>query len=67
MNPDAQCKGGQTTLQGIPEGITEFPCPVCKAVCEVIWPRSKAGGKKPLPMLEAHPAGGDVRGRSQSA
>jgi hypothetical protein len=67
MNTDAQCKGGQLSLQGIPEGSSEFPCPVCKAVCEVIWSRPTPDGRKPLPRLEAHKLGGDERGRSQSA
>jgi len=66
MNPDSQCKGGQSGIEGIPDGAMTFPCPICKAICEVIRPR-EAGGRKPLPKLESHKFGGDERGRSQSA
>jgi hypothetical protein len=48
------CNGGSHGLEGVPEGATTFPCPICKAHAEVMWPRRTADGGKPLPRLEPH-------------
>ena len=61
MNPDSQCKGGLLGIQGTPDEATTFPCPICKATCEVIRPRA-TGGRKPLPKLESTSLAGTSEG-----
>jgi hypothetical protein len=54
MNPKMICTGGADGLDGVPDGAPSFPCPICKAHAEVMWPRQTADGRKPLPRLEPH-------------
>jgi hypothetical protein len=55
MGMNAQiCSGGSHGLEGVPQGGTTFPCPICKAHAEVMWPRRTTNGCKPLPRLELH-------------
>ena len=54
MNGQMICNGGAHGLDGVPDGATTFPCPICKAHVEVMWPRKTVDGRRPLPRLEPH-------------